>query len=162
MSGFQKSSSISATTDSRFTNIEKSLKNISYMVKNRQINATYDPNSPKMKQDFSRFCKYCKKSGLTVKFCWSLRRKKLNEEKSPPQSKETYSQNYPNRSKSPNDYRSNSNDRANAQRVRRDRPYVAGPNRSRSSSYSGIVRFEARPDTVNSLYDTMQSCNPLN
>ena len=34
-----------------------------------------------MKQDFTRLCTYCKKSGHTVKFCWSLKRKKLNEEK---------------------------------------------------------------------------------
>ena len=162
MSGFQQTSSNSVTTDSRFTSIEKTLNEISNMVKNHQINATYDPNNPKMKQDFTRFCTYCKKSGHTVKFCWSLKRKKLNEEKAPPQPKETYSQNYPNRSKSPNTYRSNSNDRSNAQRGRSDSPYVTNRNRSRSNSYSGTVRFEARPDKVNSLYDTLQSCNPLN
>ena len=99
MSGFQQSSSNSVTTDSRFTSIEKTLNEISNMVKNHQINATYDPNNPKMKQDFTRFCTYCKKSGHTVKFSWSLKRKILNEEKAPPQPKETYSQNYPNRSK---------------------------------------------------------------
>ena len=119
MSGFQQSSSNFVTTDSRFTNIEKTLNEISNMVKNHQIIATYDPNNPKMKQDFTRFCTYCRKFGHTVKFCWSLRRKKLNEEKAPPQPKETYSQNYPNRSKSPNTYRSNSNDRSNAQRQSR-------------------------------------------
>ena len=162
MSGFQQSSSNSVTTDSRFSSIEKTLNEISNMVKNHQINATYDPNNPKVKQDFTRFCTYCKKSGHTVKFCWSLKRKKLNEEKAPPQPKETYSQNYPNRPKSPNNYRSSSNDRSNAQRGRSDSPYVANRNRSRSNSYSGTVRFEARPDKVNSLYDTLQSCNPLN
>ena len=75
MSGFQQSSSDSVTTDSRFTSIEKTLNEISNMVKNHQINATYDPNNPKMKQDFTRFCTYCKNSGHTVKFCWSLKRK---------------------------------------------------------------------------------------
>ena len=162
MSGFQQTSSNSVTTDSRFTSIERTLNEISNMVKNHQINATYDPNNPKMKQDFTRFCTYCKKSGHTVKFCWSLKRKKLNEEKAPRQPKETYPQNYPNRSKLPNTYRSNSNDRSNAQRGRSDSPYVANRNRSRSNSYFGTVRFDARPDKVNSLYDTLQSCNPLN
>ena len=81
MSGFQQSSSNSVTTDSRFTNFEKFSNEISNMVMNHQINATYDPNNPKMKQDFTRFCTYCKKFGHTVKFCWSLKRKKLNEEK---------------------------------------------------------------------------------
>ena len=162
MSGFQQSSSNSVTTDSRFTSIEKTLNEISNMVKNHQINATYDPNKPKMKQDFTRFCTYCKKSGHTVKFCWSLKRKKLNEEKAPPQPKKTYSQNHPNRSKSPNTYRANSNDRSNAERGRSDSPYVANLNRSRSNSYSGTVRFEARPDKVNSLYVTLQPFNSLN
>ena len=162
MSRFQQSSYNTVTTDSRFISIEKTLNEIHNMVKNHQINATYDPNNPKMKQDFTRFCTYCKKSGHTVKFFWSLKRKKLNEEKAPLQPTETYSQNYPNQPKSPNTYRSNSNDRSNAQRGRSDSPYVANRNRSRSNSYSGTVRFEARPDKVNSLYDTLQSCNPLN
>ena len=82
--------------------------------------------------------------------------KKLNEEKAPPQPKKTYSQNYSNRSKSPKNYRSNPNDRPNAQRGRSDSSYVANRNRSRCNSYSGTVRFEARPDKVNSLYDTLQ------
>ena len=162
MSSFKQPSSISVTTDSHFTSIEKTLNEISNMVKNHHINATYDPDNPKMKQDFTRFCTYCKKSDHTAKFCWSLKRKKLNEEKAPPQPKATYSQNYPNRSKSPNTYRSNSNDRSNAQRGRSDSPYVANRNRSRSNSYSVVVRFEARPDKVNSSYDTLQSCNPSN
>ena len=161
MSGFQQSSSNFVTTDSRFTNIEKTMNGISIMVKNHQINATYDPNNHKMKQDFTRFCTYCKNFAHTVKFCRSLKRKKLNEEKAPPQPKKTYSQNYPIRSKSPNNYRLNSNDRSNAQRDRSDSPYGAKQNRSRSDSYSGTVRFDARPDKVNLLYDTLQSGNPL-
>ena len=40
ISGFQQSSSNSVTTDSRFRNIEKTLNEISNMVKNHQINAT--------------------------------------------------------------------------------------------------------------------------
>ena len=162
MSGFQQSSSNSVTTDSRFTNIEKTLNEISNMVKNHQINATYDPNNAKKKQDFTRFCTYCKKSGHTVNFCWLLKRTKLNEEKAPPEPKETWSQNYPNQSKSPNNYRSNSNDHSNAQRGRSDSPYVANRNRRRSNGFSGTVRFEARPDKVSLLYDTLQSCNLLN
>ena len=30
------------------------------------------------------------------------------------------------------------------------------------TGYSGKIRFEARNDKVNSLCDTLQSCNPLN
>ena len=56
MSGFQQSSSNSVATNSRFTNIEKTLKEISNMVKIYQINATDDPNNTKMRQDFTRLC----------------------------------------------------------------------------------------------------------
>ena len=162
MSGFQQSSSNSVTTDSCFTNIEKTLNEISNMVNNHQIDANHDPNNCEMKHDFTRFCSYCKKTDHTVKFCWSLKRKKLNEEeKAPPQPKKTYSQNYPNQQKSPNNYKSNSNDRSNAQGGRSDSAYVANRNRSRSDSCSGAIRFEARPDKVNIRYDTLQSCNPL-
>ena len=93
MSGFQQSSCNSVTTDSRLTNIEKTLNEISNMVKNHQINATYDPTNPRMKNDITRFCTYCRNSGHTVKLCWSLKRNKLNEKKAPPQPTETFSQN---------------------------------------------------------------------
>ena len=164
MSGLQPPSSQTSTgtMDARFTNIEKSLNEITNMVKNHQINATYDPNNPKMKQDFTRFCNYCKKSGHTIKYCWTLKKKKENEEKPPPQPKETYAQNYPSRPKSPNNNTSQSDNRSNGQRGRSNSPYVSNGYRSRSNSYSGAVRFEAKPDKVNSLYDTLQSCNPLN
>ena len=115
----------------------------------------------KMKQDFTRFCNYCKKSAHTIKYCWILK-KKENEEKPPPQPKGTYAQNYPSRPKSPNTNASQSDNRSNGHRGRSNSHYAPNGYRSRSNSYSGAVRFEARPDKVNSLYDTLQSCNPLN
>ena len=62
MSGLQqKSSRTSAnSTDIRFTNIEKTTNEISNVVKNHQITATYDPNNPKMNKillDFEYFAK---------------------------------------------------------------------------------------------------------
>ena len=138
---------------------EKTSNEITNMVKNHQINATYDPNNPKKKQHFIKFCKYCKKSGHTIKYCWTLK-KKENEEKPPSQPKETYAQNYSSRPKSLKT--SQSDYRSNGLRGRSNNPYVSHRYRSRSNSYSGAVRFEARPDKVNSLYDTLQSCNPLN
>ena len=163
MSGLQQSGSRTSadSTDSRFTNIEKTLNEISNMVKNHQINETYDPYNPKMKQDFTRFCTYCKKSGHTMKIFSSLKKKKFNEDKAPPQPNETYSRYYPNRPKSPNKYTSNSNDRSTAQRGCSDNPYVVNRDHSRSNSNSATVRFETGPAKVNSLYDTLQSSNPL-
>ena len=148
------------STDSRFTSIEKTLNEIINVVQKHQINATYDPNNPKTKQDVTRIGPYCKKFGHTIKFCWSLKKKKLDEEKTPPQPKETFSQNYPKQQKAPNKFQSNSNDRSSSQRGRSDSPYVSNRNRSRSNSYFGTVRFGARPDKLNLLYDTLQSCSP--
>ena len=82
-----------------------------------------------MRQDFNRFCRYCNKSGDPIEFCGSLKKKKPNEEKAPPQPNVAYSQNYPNQEKLPNKYRSNAKDRSNAQRFRSDSPYVANRNR---------------------------------
>ena len=60
MSVLQQSSSCTSvdSTDSRFTNIGKTLNEISHMLRNYQINATYDPNNPTTKQDFTQFCTY--------------------------------------------------------------------------------------------------------
>ena len=148
MSRFQQSSSNSVTTDSIITIIEEKISNI---VNNHQINATYDPNNPKIKQGFTRLSTYCNKSGHTVISLGHSREKKRNEEKATPQPNETYSQNCPNRSNLPNTHKPNSNDRSNVKKGRSDSPYAPHRNRSRSNNYSGTVRFEARPDKVNSL-----------
>ena len=71
------------STDSRSTNIEKNLNAISNMFKKHQINATYDSNNPNIEPDFTRFCTYSKKSGQTMKICWSLKKKELIGEKAP-------------------------------------------------------------------------------
>ena len=90
MPGLQQpgSSTPADPADSRFTKTEKNLNAISKMVKNPQIKATYDSNNSKMKQDFTSFCTNCK-SGHTIKICWSLKKKKLNDERTLLQSKET-------------------------------------------------------------------------
>ena len=83
ISGLKQSSSRTSadSTDSRFTNIQKPLNEINKMVKNNQINATYDPNNRKIEKDSTRFCTNCKKSGHTIKCFWSFKKKKFNEEK---------------------------------------------------------------------------------
>ena len=68
-------------TDSRFTHIEKTLNEISNMVITYQISATYDPNNPRKQQDFTQFCIYCEKSGHTINFCGSLRKRNLMRKK---------------------------------------------------------------------------------
>ena len=67
MSGFQQSSSNSVTTDSRFTSFEKTLNKIT-MVKNHQINATYDPNNPKMNRILLGFAHIAKNLAIQQNF----------------------------------------------------------------------------------------------
>ena len=58
MSGQQQSSSRTSadSTDLRFRKNGKKLIEISNILENHQIIETYDPNDPKMKQDFTRLC----------------------------------------------------------------------------------------------------------
>ena len=78
----QSSSRTSAdSTDSRFTNIEKTLNEISNLFENHQINVTYDPNNPKMKKKgFYSTLHIFKKNRPRKKNCWSME-KKLMEKK---------------------------------------------------------------------------------
>ena len=66
----------SGPSDSRISGLEEQVRLLTEQLKENKINATYDPNNPRDKQNFTRFCKYCKKSGHTIKFCF----KKKNDE----------------------------------------------------------------------------------
>ena len=49
-----------------------------------QINATYNNNNPRFKQNQTRFCKFCKRSGHTIAYCFKYKDFK-NENWNPPQ-----------------------------------------------------------------------------
>ena len=83
MFGLQQSSSRTSadSIDSRFTNIEKTLNEISNMAKNRQINATYQSNNPKGTRIYS-ILHVLQKLWSHSKFLLVIEtEKKLNEEK---------------------------------------------------------------------------------
>ena len=125
------------------------------MVENHQINATDDPNNPKMKQNLTRFRTYCKNSGHTVKFCWSMRKKRLlNQKKFILKIIQTDQ---------------------NRQIITDRTPTIAltleGIIATAHTSQTAIVAevtvtlelFTLKQDlTINSLYDALQSCNSLN
>ena len=161
MPGLQQSSSNTGSTDSGFTKIEKILNEVSEPFKNYPINAVHAPKNPKMKQNFTRFCTYCKNSGHILNLFWSLKTKKTQRGKTTIPTKKTYSESHPGQSKSPKNYRSKSNEMSNTQRGRSESPYVPNSDRSRSNSYFGTVRSESRRDKLKSLYDTLQSSNPI-
>ena len=158
MFGLQKTSSRTSanSTESRFTNIEKSLDEISKKVENHQIKATYESNSPQMKQDFTRFCTFSRKFGHKIKFCWSFQ-KKLNLMRK---------KQLLNRDKLL--LKITRTDQNRQILTDRTRTIAVTPKEVEAtvltlqSGYSANIRFQARNDKVNSLYDTLQSCNPLN
>ena len=39
-------------------------------MKENKINAIYDPNQPRNRQNHTRFCNYCKRSGHTIAYCF--------------------------------------------------------------------------------------------
>ena len=88
------------------------------------------PKDNKISLGFTHFAKNLAQQ----RNCWSLEMTRLNEENAPSQPKETFSENYLNRLKLPNNYISNSNDCSNAERCRMDSPYVHNRNHSRSNS----------------------------
>ena len=105
----------SGPSDSRISRLEEQVRLLTEQLKENKINATYDPNNPRDKQNFTRFCKYCKKSGHTIKFCF---KKKNDEELVEKQKKKT-------------DQFRDENRKRSYSRERKDRE------RPRSSSYNG-------------------------
>ena len=81
MSDLQQSSSRTSadSTDSRFRNIAKTLNEISNMVLPYQITATYDPNNKATR--FHSFLHTLEKSGHTINFCGSLKKRNLMSKK---------------------------------------------------------------------------------
>ena len=85
--------------------IRQELKELSSLLKDHKINATYNNNNqtenPRFKQNQTRFCKFCKRSGHTIAYCFKYKDFK-NENHSPPQYRKKFTDNYRrNRSQSP-------------------------------------------------------------
>ena len=71
----------SGPSDFRISGLEEQVRLLTEQLKENKIIATYDPNIPRDKQNFTRFCKYCKKSGHTIKFCFKKMTKNLLKRK---------------------------------------------------------------------------------
>ena len=119
---FSVSSEFTGTVSSSIDNkIEKEgLKNqlteIENLMKDKNINATYNNNNPRFKQNHTRFCKFCKQSGHTIAYCFKYKDFK-NETRNPPQHREKFTDYYKrSRSHSPGqqNYRSNNYDNQNS------------------------------------------------
>ena len=75
--------------------IKDQLKDLASLKKNNRISAAYNPNEPKNKQNHTRFCKICKKSGHTIAYCYTNRDFKEQNRKQP-QQRDKFRDNYQN------------------------------------------------------------------
>ena len=96
---FSVSSEFTGTASSSMDNkieiegLKNQLTEITNLVENHKINTTYNNDNPRFKQTQTRFCKFCKRSGHTVAFCFKHKDFK-NENRNPPQQREKFTDNY--------------------------------------------------------------------
>ena len=109
----------SGTSDSRLAKVEEQSKKMTELLQTNKINATYNPNDTRMRQNNTRFCKHCKEINRTIKNCDKLKIKKQDRSQRSPQYSEKYSDRYP--SRRPRD-RSPSNNYQSANRSRNSLP----------------------------------------
>ena len=74
---FAESSDFTGTASSSIDNkmeidgIKDQLQELASLMKNNIISAAYNPNEPRNKQNHTRFCKFCRKSGHTIAYCYA-------------------------------------------------------------------------------------------
>ena len=96
---FSVSSEFTGTASSSIDNkieiegLKNQLTEIANLMKDHKINATYNNDNPRFKQNQTRFCKFCKRSGHTIAFCFKYKDFK-NENRNPPQQREKFTDNY--------------------------------------------------------------------
>lgn len=144
----------SGDSSSRLADLENQIKELTSLLKDNKINAitnsaavhaAYDPNSPRDRQNHTRFCKYCKESGHTVQYCERLKAMKAAQQRPPPARPETYNDHYRSRPKSRDISR---NHQGSVRTASRDNPYrysdTAFPQRPRDYSRENRYRDYSR------------------
>ena len=74
---FAVSSEFTGTASSSIDNkmdidgIKDQLQELASLMKNNRNSAAYNPNEPRNKQNHTQFCKFCRKSGQTIAYCYA-------------------------------------------------------------------------------------------
>ena len=129
---FAKSSEFTGTASSSVDNkleiegIKDQLKELTGLMKDHKINAAYNPNEPRNKQNHTRFCKCCRRSGHTISVCFKYRYHK-DQNRKPPQYREKFSDNYNRRSRPREENSYNNRYNSYNQRNNNTRPYSPYP-----------------------------------
>ena len=138
---FSVSSQFTGTASSSIDNkieiegLKNQLTEIASLMKDHIINATYNNNNPRYKQNQTRFCKFCKRSGHTIAYCFKCKDFE-KENRNTPQHREKFTANYKrSRSHSPGqqNYRSNNYESQNTRDRQRNKYKQNQPNNQNNS-----------------------------
>ena len=79
LSGNSVSNTLNPNSSKEIEVLQNQLKELTVLLKDSKVNAMYDPNNPRMKQNHTRFCNFCKRSGHTIKYCNKLKEEKQSQ-----------------------------------------------------------------------------------
>ena len=156
---FSVSSEFTGTASSSIDNkieiegLKNQITEIANLKKDHKINATYNNDNPRFKQNQTRFCKFCKRSGHTIAFCFKYNEFK-NENRNPPQQREKFSDNFKrSRSHSPGqqNYKSNNYDNRNS-RDRQRNSYNQNQSNYQNNSRSDYRHRSPYPSNSSNNY----------
>ena len=98
------------------------LKELTGLMKDHNINAAYNPNESRNKQNHTRFCKWCRRSAHTISVCFKYRDHK-DQNRKPTQYREKFSDNYNRRSRPREENSYNNRYNGYNQQTNNNRPY---------------------------------------
>ena len=73
----------SSSIDQKLEGLNNQLTENANLMKDHKPNATYNNNNPRFKQNQTRFCEFCKRSGQTTAFCFKYKDCKNKNRNSP-------------------------------------------------------------------------------
>ena len=164
-SEFTGTASSSVDNKLEIEGIKDQLKELTGLMKDHKINAAYNPNEPRNKQNHSRFCKWCRRSGHTISVCFKYRDHK-DQNRKPPQYREKFSDNYNRRSRPREENSYNNRYNGYNQRNNNNRPYSPYPrqfnNRTNSFDRSRSQSFGSRDRNFNNRFNDQNNPNRYN
>ena len=78
---------------SEIQTLKNKITELKNLMKENKINATYDPNQPRNRQNHTRFCNYCKRSGHTIAYCFEKKRHD-EQNRQPPSYRDKFTDSY--------------------------------------------------------------------
>ena len=125
--------------------LKNQLTELTNLMKENKINATYDPNQPRNRQNHTRFCNYCKRSGHTIAYCFEKKRHD-EQNRQPPSYRDKFTDNY--RRSQSNEYNRQNTPQQNSRGRARD--FISSNNKN--NDYNNSPKFYHNPARSPSNY----------